>query len=135
MSAANLWAFIDDHDEQFDAETNTFVCAGCKRRTDEGSAGDDTLIGDNCCDTCWWNVQEAARRTALAIGRGRLDLRGRWSRLTSSQRSHVLGGHSGYYPRHRGVEQRLVDMGLMIPSPRGGLTILGRLLAEYGRHS
>jgi hypothetical protein len=65
--AANLWAFIDDHDEQFDPETNTFVCAGCKRRTDEGCAGDETLVGDNCCDTCWWNVQQAARRTAVAI--------------------------------------------------------------------
>jgi hypothetical protein len=64
---ANLWAFIDDHDEQFDPETNTFVCAGCKRRTNEGSSGDETLIGDNCCDTCWMAVQHAARRTGLAI--------------------------------------------------------------------
>lgn len=74
---ANLWAFIDDHDEQFDAETNTFVCPGCKRRTNEGSAGDETLIGDACCDTCWWGWQESARRTCVAIaimrqGQGRI---------------------------------------------------------------
>jgi hypothetical protein len=61
---ADLWSFLDEHDEQYDGET--FVCPGCKRRTSEGSS-DGTLIGDTCCDTCWCAWQEAAKRTCIAI--------------------------------------------------------------------